>query len=158
VISPTFDASISDIGTALLSGATLVVPDGPPTRVREQIARHGITHVDLPPALLARIADPPACLETVVIGGEVAPAAIVRPLAARVRVVNVYGPTEATICTSLCVCDARWSRALLGDPIAGMRYHIEDGELLIEGPGLALGYVARPEIEAARFVTRGARR
>ena len=34
--------------------------------------------------------------------------------------VNVYGPTEATICTSLGVCSAAtWDRPILGDPIYG---------------------------------------
>jgi nonribosomal peptide synthetase DhbF len=162
VLAPTFDACISDIGTALLAGATLVVPEGTaaPSRVRAWLADHRITHVDLPPSLLARIPARtlPPCLQTVVIGGEVAPAAAVRAWAKHVRVVNVYGPTEATICASLCVCDTTWSRPLLGEPIAGARYRVEDGELLIEGPGLALGYVARSELEAARFVKRGAAR
>jgi amino acid adenylation domain-containing protein/thioester reductase-like protein len=156
VLATTFDAAISDIGTALLAGATLIVPDGPssPSRVRTWLEEHRITHVDLPPSFLPCI-HPPPCLETVVIGGEPAPPDAVRAWAERVRVVNVYGPTEATICTSLCVCDASWSRPLLGAPIAGARYRVVDGELFIESPGVALGYVARPELEAARFVLQG---
>jgi amino acid adenylation domain-containing protein/thioester reductase-like protein len=155
LLSPAFDASLSDVGTALLSGATLVIPDAPPTPVRALtwLAQHKITHVDLPPSFLPRI-DPndlPAALETVVIGGEVASASAVRAWAAKVHVVNVYGPTEATICSSLIACSPDWSDPLLGAPIADTVYRVVEGELLIGGAGLALGYLGKPELTAAKF-------
>jgi amino acid adenylation domain-containing protein/thioester reductase-like protein len=162
-LSTAFDASISDIGTALLSGATLVVAEGvpSPTTLAERLRSDAITHADLPPSLLPLV-DPGTlapCLETVVIGGEVCPPGAVRAWARRVRVVNVYGPTEATICTSLCACDAElWSRPLIGNPLPHVEYAVDDGELLIAGPALALGYVDRPDLEARRFVEREARR
>ncbi len=163
LLSTAFDASISDIGTALLSGATLVIPPRPPAPrdLTAFLAVRGITHADLPPSILPLV-DPaalPGCLDTIVIGGEVCPPAAVRAWAERVRVVNVYGPTEATICTSLGVCDAgTWDRPRLGAPLEHVEYRVEEGELLIAGDALALGYVDRPELEAARFVVRGGRR
>jgi amino acid adenylation domain-containing protein/thioester reductase-like protein len=158
-LSTAFDASISDIGTALLSGATLVIADEPlgPATLLERMRADAITHADLPPSLLP-VVDPsgaPACLEAVIIGGEVCPPHAVRSWARRVRVINVYGPTEATICTSLCECDARgWVRPLVGDPLPHVEYALDEGELLISGPALALGYVDRPDLEAKRFVDR----
>jgi amino acid adenylation domain-containing protein/thioester reductase-like protein len=160
VLSPAFDASVSDVGTALLSGSTLCVePDEDlrdPVRLTRLLHDREITHVDLPPALL-RVLDPDAMtpgLRTVVIGGEPAAPEVVRRWARRVRVVNVYGPTEATVCTSLCACDPEtWSEPLLGQPITGIRYQVLDGELLISGVGLARGYLNRPELTAAKFVT-----
>jgi amino acid adenylation domain-containing protein/thioester reductase-like protein len=159
VLSPAFDASVSDVGTALLSGATLCIePHGDlrdPVRLTQLLHDRGIMHVDLPPALL-RVLDPdamPATLRTVVIGGEPAAPEVVRRWAKRVRLVNVYGPTEATVCTSLCACDPQtWSDPLLGRPISGIRYHVLDGELLIAGVGLARGYLNRPELTATKFV------
>jgi amino acid adenylation domain-containing protein/thioester reductase-like protein len=162
-LSTLFDASISDIGTALISGATLVI-ENPSATIPELLAtfeRRSITHVDLPPSLLPLI-DPaqlPACLETLVIGGEAAEPSRVRAFARRVRVVNVYGPTEATVCSSLCVCDPeRWDRPLLGAPLPGVRYRVDEEELLIGGDCLALGYLARPELDAERFVVRDGER
>ncbi len=162
VLSTAFDASISDIGTSLLAGATLVIPAAAPTPATlvDLLRAHAITHVDVPPAFLPRI-DPdraPPSLETVVIGGEVCPPAAVRAWARRARVVNVYGPTEATICTSLCACDESWDAPLLGEPLDHVRYAIDGDELLIAGPGLALGYVEQPELEARAFVVRGGER
>jgi amino acid adenylation domain-containing protein/thioester reductase-like protein len=162
-LSTAFDASISDIGTSLLSGAVLVVAERPPAPMDlpATLRADAITHADLPPSILPLV-DPaalPESFETVVIGGEVASAAAVRAWARRVRVINVYGPTEATICTSLCACDAQgWTRALLGDPLGHVEYEVDDGELLIAGPALALGYIDRPELEASRFVARGGKR
>jgi len=156
-LSFAFDASISDIGTSLASGATLFVAGAMPSPrgLSAELAARAITHVDLPPSFLARVdaAALPASLETVVIGGEPCPPAAVRAWARRVRVVNVYGPTEATICTSLCACDASaWDQPLLGEPLAHVRYRVEGGELWIGGPAVALGYVDRAELEARRFV------
>ncbi len=155
-LSPSFDASVSDVGTALASGAVLCIE----TRARPlaaTMAARGITHADLPPALLART-DPatmPGCLETVVMGGEPCPVEAARRWAARVRLVNVYGPTEATVCTSLGVVDPRrWTRPLLGRPIRGVRYRVVDGELWIAGP-LARGYLNRST--EAFVVDRGVR-
>jgi len=162
-LSPCFDASLSDIGTVLLSGATLIIDDAHRLRTSllEVLADRRITHADLPPARAA-LFDPaalPESLETLILGGEACDPARVRALAARVRVVNVYGPTEATICTSMVRCDpATWDAPLLGHPVPGVCYLVEDGELLIGGPCLALGYVDEPQLTAARFVVRQGKR
>lgn len=168
-LSTGFDASISDIGAGLLAGATLCIE--PEERLRGPAAltaalrAHAATHVDLPPSLLPllRPEDMPPSLRTLIIGGEAASPAEVRRWAPHLRVVNVYGPTEATVCTSLCACDTAWRRPLLGRPIPGATLHILDrdlcpvpvgtpGELYIGGVGLALGYLGRPDLTAARFV------
>ncbi len=162
-LSTAFDASISDIGTSLLSGATLVIPRALPSprELCAYLAALGVTHADLPPSLLSSIdpSESPACLETVIIGGEVCPPRVAREWATKVRVINVYGPTEATICTSFCECDRdAWEAPLLGTPLPHVEYRVEDGELWIGGVALALGYIARPELDAERFVTRDGRR
>ncbi|MBM3458840.1 MAG: AMP-binding protein, partial [Armatimonadetes bacterium] len=168
-LSTSFDASLSDMGTALLSGATLVIDPTvttlTPDRLLERLGELRITHLDLPPALL-RLLDPeraPACLETLILGGEPCPPAVVRRWAAGRRFLNVYGPTDGTICTSLCRCDSEtWTRPLIGDPIPGITYRLLDAEgapaaagreaeLWIGGIGVARGYHRRPELDAARF-------
>ena len=176
LLSPAFDASLSDVGTALLAGATLCIepdgPLGPAAGLLDVLRGRGITHVDLPPALLGvlDLAGLPDCVETIVIGGEPCPPEVVRRWAARVRLVNVYGPTEATVCTSLCVCDpVAWIEPLLGRPIAGACYHVLDeslrpvppgtpGELCLTGPGLALGYLGEHALTARKFPVRNGQR
>lgn len=168
-LSIDFDASLSDIGTALLSGATLhLVPDAirkDPDRLCAFLDEHAITVADLPPALLGAI-DPEACpssLETIIAGGEAYDPAVMRDWARQVRLFNVYGPTEATICSSLNRIDPEtWDRPYLGEPIAGAEYRLEsiDGaqELLVGGPGVAIGYHNRPIKTDEQFVKRDGKR
>ncbi len=172
-LSTNFDASVSDIGTALLSGATLYIEDEsvlkPGAEFTHLLADREITHVDIPPSLLS-VLDPeqmPASLETIIIGGEVCAAQVVRKWARKFRVVNVYGPTEVTVCTSFCECNSeRWSRPLIRPAIANINYVVLDfelkpvlpgkyGELFISGIGLARGYLNRPELTEEKFVMIG---
>lgn len=159
-LSISFDASLSDIGTALLAGACLMIPPEETLKngaaLVDYLHNHNITHADLPPALLRAFTpeDLPASLDTIIIGGEACPPETVRAWAKSRHVINVYGPTETTICTSLCRCDAaRWDRPLLGDAFDGVDYSIEDGELLIGGIQLARGYLNLPALNAEKFVT-----
>ncbi len=155
-LSPAFDASISDIGVALWHGATLVVvPDGGWV---EALAKANLTCADVPPSVLARL-DPDRLapsLRTLVIGGEVCPAAAVRAHAASRRVINVYGPTEATVCSSLAPCSAEsWFAAEIGSPLPGWRYRLVGEELWIGGQGIATGYLDEPALTSDRFVEEG---
>lgn len=162
-----FDASISDIGTALLSASQLVIiVDYTPTsprRLMAYIEQLQINFVDIPPALLQWI-DPkqsPKSLQTLVVGGEVCAVETLRRWAKYKRVILVYGPTEATICTSMAVVDPdRWSSNGIGKPLAHIEYLVSsppgepdnEGELFIGGKAVALGYLNQPELESKKFV------
>ena len=138
MLSPGFDASLSDIGTALCAGAHLIcAPEARPDRLL------GITHLDIPPSLLQVFSptDMPKSLKTLVVGGEPSPPEILREWARLFRVVSVYGPSETTICSSLAEVDEEWDRPYLGLPLPGVRYRVDEGELLIGGPTVGLGYV-----------------
>lgn len=185
LLSNSFDGHLSDLFVANYVGATLVIPDESPTEVYsrffETIEKYRISHVDAPPALLKLLVgkEVPACLKTIVVGGEALDAAAARYFADRVRLVSVYGPTEATICTSLCVVDKDWTRPLIGKPFENVFYKVVNGELWIganekepdefrgtlgkpptyeemmalrPASQLAAGYVNNPALTAARFV------
>jgi nonribosomal peptide synthetase DhbF len=167
-----FDASLADIGTTLLAGACLCIesalgqPGTTAGAITSLLHDRAITYVDIPPSLLGLL-DPaaaPPSLRTVLIGGEVCAVETVRAWSRRVRLVNAYGPTEATICTSMCICAPDWDRPLLGAPLDGVSYRVVDddlrevadgqvGQLTIGGVQVARGYIAQPALEARRFVT-----
>ncbi|MFD5825056.1 amino acid adenylation domain-containing protein [Lentzea sp. NPDC060358] len=162
-----FDASVSEICMALLSGATLVVPTADEREPGEPLARflreRAITHATIPPAALAVMSpdDVPAGL-VVVVAGEASNPDLVDRWAAAHPMFNAYGPTENTV-------DATWSRlrpggeVTIGTPSVNTRVHVLDdrlvpvprgvpGELYLAGHGLARGYLRRPALTAERFV------
>lgn len=162
-----FDASISDIGTVLLAGATLCFDPHfclhSKGEFLNQLEVLNISHVDIPPALLSVLdADQcPATLKTLIIGGEVTPPNTIQTWAKKKRIINVYGPSEATVCTSMTVCSPEWILPLIGAPMTNVQYRIynshnpledsEEGELHITGPGVALGYLNQPNLTESRF-------
>lgn len=171
MLSPAFDASLSDIGVALHAGACLwVVPEGRWRRYRSWCAdmdAHGITHLDAPPSWLNAFHrfSPPQSLQVIIAGGEPTPPAILKAWADQVRWINVYGPTEATICTSAEVRTSHTLEPTLGQPFTHVLYALKDaqghlhltpqssqeGELWIGGHAVALGYTD-PRLTQERFV------
>ncbi|MFF9202054.1 non-ribosomal peptide synthase/polyketide synthase [Streptomyces sp. NPDC014986] len=174
--SPSFDASVLELCVSVLSGALLVVPpDGPwlGDELAAVLDEHRITHALIPPAALATLPDPADTggaphLRTLIVGAEACPAALVDRWAPGRRMINSYGPTEATVV-------ATWTGPLaagtgtpaIGSPLPGTEAHVLDaamrpvppgteGELYVGGDGLARGYLGRPGLTATRFVAHPA--
>ncbi len=172
-LSICFDASLSDILTTLLAGATLIIDRKPnlAERLPQILDTKRITHIDLPPSLLSFLMESgiPSQLETVVIGGESPPTEILKKIALKVNVINVYGPTETTICTSMIQCDPHtWKGPHIGHPINGTKYFVLNkrkkeisqgiGELYIAGVQLAIGYHNSPQLDKERFIVHNGER
>jgi len=153
LLNPAFDASLSDIYATLLSGAHLVVSDLRPSEIKkiaQTIAKHGITHCDVPPVVFSiwrkYQALQPALfrsLQHIVFGGEKASESECVLLSRHFFLYNAYGPSETTICSSLYSLgrdlqshDAR----RIGAPLPGVRYKVVNDELHIGGEHCALGY------------------
>ncbi|MBT9547365.1 MAG: thioester reductase domain-containing protein [Candidatus Sericytochromatia bacterium] len=167
LLSPLFDASLSDLGTNLLAGATLYLDTGLERdleRLKQALAKWQISHLDLPPSLLPLLnpSDFPSSFQTLILGGEPSDPARLRTWSEHFKLINVYGPTETTICASLCTVDEHWQVPLLGQPLPGFEFAVlhpdqtpvaegQDGELWISGPGLALGYVNASRLTRERF-------
>jgi len=178
------DVAIEQVFTALLAGATLVLRRDELWSVAEllQIVRERkLTVLDLPPAYWQELMndidhdtahDLARQLRLVIAGGDVMPPAAASrwqhtPLRS-VRLLNAYGPTEATITAlkyelSPSHVTAPKQRIPIGRPLTGRTVYILDergqpapigviGELHIGGPLLARGYLNQPELTAQRFV------
>lgn len=166
--SPSFDVAFWDLCLALLAGGRLVIVPSclrvPGAELADYAWAHGITFMILPPALLAamppEVTLPPA---TLLAGTErVSPELVARWGRGR-RMFNAYGPTEATVNSTLGESHPdrlRGSSVPIGvaDPMTSA--HVldarlapaTDGELYLGGPGLARGYLGRPDLTAERFV------
>lgn len=166
MLSPVFDGSFSDIFVALASGSTIAID--PIIEMPEYTWRAAedakATHIDIPPALLEILSpsELPKSVECLIVGGQQLSKNIVERYASKCKVVNVYGPTEATICTSAKVYDKTnydAKQISIGLPFEGVDYKIaKDGELLIGGVQLASRYVGDPDLTARKFFVDGRER
>ncbi|HVA44763.1 MAG TPA: amino acid adenylation domain-containing protein [Pirellulales bacterium] len=164
-----FDAAVWEIFGTLTSGASLVLADAaellPGEQLRRTIDEHRIDTLTLPPSVLSMLGPPDLpSLTTLVVAGEACGAALASQWSVGRRLINAYGPTEATVCATACECPRGDQPAPpLGDPLPGVELLVLDrqlrpvakgdaGELCIAGPGLARGYLNRPELTAEKFI------
>jgi len=139
--------------------------------------RHGVTLTQGTPSLLSAVAAEPEALASLsdaralLVGGEAFPSGLAERLLdglPGVRVLNMYGPTETTIWSTVHeldrVADVGAGMIPIGTPIANTTVSVVDahgrvlpvgvaGELWIGGDGVASGYLDRPELTEDRFVT-----
>ena len=110
------------------------------------------------PSMYAACPDDLPSVDVVVIAGEASPPTLARRFAGR-RVLNVYGPTEATIAATWADSAAGDDVTTIGRAIPGYQVHVLDadgqpvgdgeaGELCVAGPGVALGYRNLPDLTA----------
>lgn len=161
-----FDASVEEVWLAFFSGASLVVGSAEEVRsgpaLPASLRRRGVTVLSTVPTLLATFEEELPEVRLLIVGGEACPSDLVSRWARGRRMVNTYGPTEATVI-------ATWGDLLPGRPVtigrAVPNYHLhvvdellrevppgEPGELVVAGVGVAMGYLGRPDLTAERFV------
>lgn len=170
-----FDSSVAGIYWTLCQGGLLVLPASGEeldlAALTRLIAAHRVSHSLSLPSLydtLLDYAEPQALvsLRTWVVAGEPCPARVLekqRKKAPQARLVNEYGPTEATVWATADVLDEH--RAItIGQPIPGMTLWVlneqqqpaavgEPGEIHLGGPSLSSGYLGQPEQTARAFVS-----
>jgi amino acid adenylation domain-containing protein len=166
-----FDASVSEIFTALVSGAELHLADRddllPGPGLARLVRERGITTATLTPSTLTAFeaavpGDGLGSISTLVVAGEACPPELAARWSRGRRFLNAYGPTEATICASA-ELGAPLGAPTLGYAIANTRLLVLDaalqpvpagveGEIAIAGVGLARGYLGRPDLTADRFL------
>ena len=174
-----FDVSIYEIFSALTYGRTLhIVPDvlrGDPEALFDWMVDSEIESAYLPPFMLEHFAtrsesaDGPLRLRRLLVGVEPIPQSVLGRLQRSnpgLRIVNGYGPTEATICATFYSVPREAdgeARTPMGKPVQNNQAYVLDrwggllpfgvpGELFIGGVGVTHGYLNQPELTADAFV------
>uniref|UniRef100_A0A2P1CZA1 AptA2 n=1 Tax=Nostoc sp. HIID-D1B TaxID=2027338 RepID=A0A2P1CZA1_9NOSO len=177
-----FDTSIEEIFPCLSVGATLVLRTEEMLHSSDEFWRccreWQLTVLDLPTAywhqLVAELNPEDTriteSLRMVIIGGEEAQLergkrwhSSIAHLSHPPQLLNSYGPTEATVVTTLKRLTPTASSVSIGRPISNTQVYVLDkylqavpigvpGELHIGGAGLARGYWQRPKLTAEKFI------
>jgi len=168
--TPGFDVTFAELSHTLFSGGTLIIaPEH--ARAGEAFAEFAreqrLTHAVIPPSVMNSLPGvgclPAGC--TLTVGTEAMSAKLVAEWARTHRMVNAYGPTEATVNSTMWPTDPRFDGTTIpiGEPDVNKRCYVLDewlrpvgvgvrGELYIGGEGIAYGYLGRAALTAERFV------
>lgn len=176
-----FDISVLDLFTSLRHGAELLLISEKLSKSPAELARFAAeTEATVwysVPSVLALMCQYGRLdeldlrhLRAVLFAGEVFPLPQLRDLMTRLphpAYYNLYGPTETNVCTFYQVPgpieETRTVSLPIGKPCAGYEARVvspggepvdrgAEGELVVRGPGVMLGYWARPEATAAAFL------
>ncbi|KAI9371235.1 hypothetical protein BJX61DRAFT_543884 [Aspergillus egyptiacus] len=162
-----FDASIYEICSTLVSGGCVCIMSEH-DRMNDLAAfirSQKVTWATLPNSATNILhPDDVPSLQTLVLGGEAVTQDVVEKWASRLTLINGYGPAEATICAVGPIPVQGWKPGTFGNIVGGVGWIATPsdasklaaigavGELLIEGPVLARGYLNNPEKTASSFI------
>lgn len=162
-----FDASISEMFTALTTGACLYLIEKKQKMSLEKLhaflLKNKITTASIPPVVLSRrLKADNLSLETLIVAGDVCSKSVMDYWKQKCRVICGYGPTESTVGPTLRLYDGNHHRSI-GHAICHMQCILLDknlnrvapgktGEIYIGGIGLARGYRNQPELTSQKFI------
>ncbi|KAL6712839.1 hypothetical protein ACLMJK_009551 [Lecanora helva] len=163
----TFDVSISDIFSTLHHGGCVCVfsEENRMDDLTEALQRYNVNYMNLTPTVV-RLLDPLdlPLVEVLVVGGEPLDTEIVRKWSSHASIFNSYGPSECAI-ISTCFAPKNVNEASKVGYPTGTRLWVTQmtdynqlcpigvaGELLIDGPMLARGYLNDKEKTATAFI------
>src|SRR5262249_27613880 len=151
-----FDASVEEMWLAFFSGAALVIGTTDWVRFGPELAARlvaaGVTVFSTVPTPLSMLDEDVPTVRLLILGGEACPQELVpRWCRPGRRMVNTYGPTEATVIATWADCDPA-KPITIGRAVGGYHVCVLDeqlqpvasgavGEIHIGGPGVARGYV-----------------
>ncbi|KAI4193809.1 MAG: hypothetical protein LQ350_008135 [Teloschistes chrysophthalmus] len=165
-----YDVSIADIFIPLMTGARICIPSEESCRnhLSTTIREMAIESATLTPSVVELLdLDECASLKTIITGGEMPKSSMIRTWSPRVQLLNAYGPTEASITTTVGTGQAvdgdpsnigrnvtGWDW-IVGQDDDGSMYPVPRGcvgEIVVAGHCLARGYLSNDALTAESFV------
>ena len=172
-----FDLTVTSLFLPLITGGCVVVyPEtsyGPDMTLLQVIEDNLVNAIKLTPSHLALVPEKPlknSNIELLIVGGEdfktSAATRAIETFGNHVRIINEYGPTEATVgCIyhEFTTEDTAYPSVPIGNPIDNMQAYVLDnslnlvpkgvtGKLYLSGIGLLKEYLNQPEYTASKLV------
>ena len=169
-----FDLTIPSIYLPLCLGGMLdLIDEEHETDIGYILSKKEYTFIKMTPSLLRTLSVPKEKLllehlYCMVVGGEILETSLVnrilRKYGTHIKLLNEYGPTEATVGSTLYSCSVTEEQKAvpIGRPFANTQIYIMDettlcgigvpGEICIAGDQIARGYINKSELTAKKFV------
>ncbi|MFC2141211.1 amino acid adenylation domain-containing protein, partial [Acidobacteriota bacterium] len=174
--SYSFDIFVEEFYAVLVKGGRVVIFEKSDmidvNRLPGFMQKYAINIIDTSPLVLNELNRPDQVdaihLDIMLSGGDALKGENVNNLVKTGRILNGYGPTEITVCTSFYECSGKEPASgniPIGKPIANYNIYILDqgdhllpigvpGELCVSGPGVSRGYLNQPELTLERYCLR----
>lgn len=162
-----FDGSVEEMWMAFSNGATLVCGENETPQFGDELGEYlnekEISFFSTVPTLLSTLSSDLLSVRQLVVSGEACPPDLVNRWATSERVMlNVYGPTEATVNTTAGILE-KGKDVTIGRPLPGYDLYIldenlkpvaegEKGELYIGGAGISRCYLNQQELTDNAFI------
>lgn len=171
----TFDVSVLEESLPLYHGATLAMANedeiNNPILLSQMLIENKVDVMKCTPSYMNNMLDVPQIVEAlknmkaIDIGAEAFPAPLydkMRKAGITAKIHNGYGPTEATITTSIDVVES--NKITIGKPLCNTKVYMLDknrnilppnvpGELTVLGECVGRGYVGKEELTKDKFIT-----
>ena len=175
-----FDVSIFEIFMPLLNGASLYLYDEPTIndifKYCKSLTKHKITFAYIPPNILEEVYNILSSysnipLNKLLLGVEPIKSSVIKKyynLNPSLRIVNAYGPTETTICSTAIVINKNilnnYKTLPIGKPLSNLKIFILDrnmqpvpigvpGEIYISGDNVSKGYLNNKDLTNKVFIS-----
>lgn len=170
-----FDSSVEDIFTTLISGGRLILLKQNNTNfnlplMKDLITKYNVNHFLAVPSfyniLLDELSENLQNAKSFTVAGEGFSEELVKKhfeLLPAVELYNEYGPTENSVCSTYYKFTKENTKIYIGKPINNCSCYILNknlklqpfntkGEIYLSGPGLSKGYIGREDLNQERFI------
>ncbi len=166
----TFDGLVEEVYTVIFKGGKIVVPNRNDIKDAKKLAKiineNKVTILSCSPLILNEFNKLPnmKSVRTFLSSSDILRKEYYSELIKQANVYNMYGPSEATVCTTYYKCGLNDSENVpIGRPLGNNKVYILDtnldivpigviGEIYIGGAGIANGYLNNHDLTSSKFI------